>query len=76
MAIKAYILVETEASITPEIISEIREVEGVKEADSVSGPYDIVITVQVNTIDDITPLLRLIRSTPGISKTTTLIKLG
>lgn len=75
MAVKAYVLLETEAALTQEAVEEVRRVEGVKTAESVTGPYDIVVTVEVATIDDIASVLRQIRSASGINKTTTLIRL-
>ena len=75
MAVKAYVLLETEAALTQEAVEEVRRVEGVKTAESVTGPYDIIVTVEVATIDDIASVLRQIRSASGITKTTTLIRL-
>lgn len=75
MVVKAYVLLETEPALTQEAVEEVRRVEGVKTAESVTGPYDIIVTVEVATIDDIASVLRQIRSASGINKTTTLIRL-
>lgn len=75
MAVKAYVLLETEAVLTQEAVEEVRRVAGVKTAESVTGPYDIIVTAEVATIDDIASVLRQIRSASGITKTTTLIRL-
>ena len=75
MAVKAYVLLETEPALTQEAVEEVRRVEGVKTAESVTGPYDIIVTIEVATIDDIASVLRQIRSASGINKTTTLIRL-
>ena len=76
MAAKAYVLVETEAALTQETVEEVRRVQGVKVAESVIGPYDIVVTVEVDTIDTMPSVLRQIRSASGVNKTVTLLKLG
>ena len=75
MVIKAYALLETEAAITQESVEEVRRVAGVKAAESVTGPFDVVVTIEVNTIEDMASVLRQIRSASGVTKTTTLIKL-
>ncbi len=75
MVIKAYALLETEAAITQESVEEVRRVEGVKAAEPVTGPFDVVVTIEVNTIEDMASVLRQIRSASGVTKTTTLIKL-
>jgi len=76
MITKAYVLVETEAALTQEAVEEVRRVEGVKAAESVTGPYDIVVTVEVATIDTMALVLRQIRSASGVTKTITLLRLG
>ena len=76
MVTKAYVLVETEAALTQEAVEEVRRVEGVKAAESVTGPYDIVVTVEVATIDTMALVLRQIRSASGVTKTITLLRLG
>lgn len=76
MATKAYVLVETEAALTQEAVEEVRRVQGVKAAESVTGPYDIVVTVEVDTIDTMASVLRQIRSASGVTKTVTLMRLG
>ena len=76
MTIRAYVLMETDTAITQETVAEVRRIEGVKVVDSVTGPYDIVLTAEVDTIDKMALLLRQIRSASGVNKTTTLIRLG
>lgn len=76
MVTKAYVLVETEAALTQEAVEEVRRVQGVKAAESVTGPYDIVVTVEVDKIDTMALVLRQIRSASGVTKTITLLRLG
>jgi uncharacterized protein with GYD domain len=76
MVTKAYVLVETEAALTQEAVEEVRRIQGVKAAESVTGPYDIVVTVEVDKIDTMALVLRQIRSASGVTKTITLLKLG
>lgn len=76
MITKAYVLVETEAALTQEAVEEVRRVQGVKAAESVTGPYDIVVTVEVDTVDTMALVLRQIRSASGVTKTITLMRLG
>jgi len=75
MNVKAYMLLETEVGMADEVVEEVRRVDGVKSADPVTGPYDVVANVEVATIDDIATVIKNIHSAAGITKTTTLIKL-
>lgn len=75
MDVKAYMLLETEVGMVDEVVEEVRRVEGVKSTDAVTGPYDVVVEVEVATIDDIAAVIKKIHSASGITKTTTLIRL-
>jgi hypothetical protein len=45
MAATAYILINTEVGKGGDVAKALRRVEGVKTADSVTGPYDAIATV-------------------------------
>ena len=74
MTVKAYVLIEAEVGKTGEVIQSVREVEGVKSADSVAGAYDIVATTEVEDLDALGSLVKQLHSISGICKTTTLIE--
>ena len=46
MAAKAFILIETVVGKTKEVCSALRKLEAAKSVDMVTGPYDIIITVE------------------------------
>lgn len=73
MAVKAFVLIETEVGKTAEIVTGLLKVKGVKSADSVAGPCDIVATIEVADLDALGGLVKRLRSISGIYKTTTLI---
>lgn len=73
MAVKVYVLIESEAGKTGDVVQGIQKVEGVKSADSVTGSYDVVATVEVADLDAVGALVKQLHSVPGIFKTTTLI---
>lgn len=72
MATKAFILIETEAGKNKEIVNELRQLEGVKSVDIVTGPYDIVVVAEGETLDEIGELVTdNIHAIPEISRTVT-----
>lgn len=73
MAVKAFVLIEAEVGKTGEVIQGVQKVEGVKSADSVAGPYDIVATIEVADLGALGGLVKQLHSISGICKTTTLI---
>lgn len=71
---KAFILIETAAGKDKEVANELRRLEGVKSVDTVTGPYDVIATIEVQTLDDIGELVTSkIQPILGISRTLTCI---
>ena len=73
MAVKAYVLIETDVGKTAEVAQGVQKVKGVRAADSVAGSYDVVATIEAADLDALGALVKQLRSVPGISKTTTLV---
>ena len=45
MAVQAYVLIQTEVGKAAQVASEVRKIEGVKSADDVTRPYDVIVKV-------------------------------
>jgi len=73
MAVKAYVLIEAEVGKTGELLEAVRKLAGVRSADSVTGPYDVVAVVEVADLDATGSVVKQIHSVPGICKTTTCV---
>ena len=72
MAARAYILIETVAGKTKDVVNNLRQVEGVRAIDAVTGPYDVIAVIEGKTLNDIGDLVTgRIHPTPGISRTVT-----
>jgi len=72
MTAKAYVLIETAVGRTREVTSAIERLEGVKSVDPVTGPYDIIATVEGKSLNDIGDLVtEKIHPIAGISRTVT-----
>ena len=72
MVAKAYVLIETAVGRTKEVTSAIKRLEGVKSVDPVTGPYDIIATVEGERLSDIGDLVTgKIHPIAGISRTVT-----
>ena len=72
MATKAFVLIETAVGKDKEVGGELRQLEGVKSVDTVTGPYDIIVVAEVQTLDDIDELVTSkIQPIPSISRTLT-----
>lgn len=71
-AVQAYVLVQTEVGKAVAVATAMLEIAGVVRAEPVAGPYDVIVTAEGNTLDD---LLRLVVSRvqliDGITRTQT-----
>lgn len=73
MVVKAYVLIEVDVGKTEEVVEAVQKLGGVKSADSVTGPYDVVAAVEVADLDAVGSVVKQIHTLPGICKTTTCI---
>ena len=74
--IKAYVLVVTDPGRTRHVADALRSIPGIVELHEVMGPYDIVVELEVNNLQDIPPILgERIRVVEGIQSTTSLVTL-
>jgi DNA-binding Lrp family transcriptional regulator len=72
MAARAYILIETAVGKTKEVLTGIRRIEGVKSAELVTGPYDIIAIAETKSFNDIGDLVTSkMHSIHGIYRTVT-----
>jgi len=74
MAVKAYVLVETEVAKTTEVVVALKELGAeIKSIDSVTGPYDIIGVIEVENIDKIEPVIDKIHAVAGVHRTVTCV---
>ena len=72
MAAKAFVLIETAVGRTKEVVTALNKLKGVNSVDTVTGPYDIIATIQGETLNDIGDLVTgKIHPIAGISRTVT-----
>jgi DNA-binding Lrp family transcriptional regulator len=74
---KAYILVTTDAGKAVSAGDSIRQIEGVKSADTTIGPYDIIVFAEVADTAVLTNLIvDKIQKVDGVSRTLTCISVS
>lgn len=72
MAAKAYVLIETAVGRAKEVATAVGKLEGVKSVDAVTGPYDIIVIAEGETLNEIGDLVTgKIHPINGISRTVT-----
>jgi DNA-binding Lrp family transcriptional regulator len=74
MAIGAYILIQTEFGRANEVAGACRLVRGVTDAEDVTGPYDVIVKAEADSVDDLGHfVVGGIQGIEGISRTLTCI---
>ena len=72
MATKAIVLIETAVGRTREVATDLKQLEGVKSVDLVTGPYDVIAIIEQESQADIGDLITSkIHLVSGISRTIT-----
>jgi len=68
---KAFVLIETVAGRNKGVVAALKQIEGLKSVDTVTGPYDVIATIEGGTLNDIGDLLTAKIHIAGISRTVT-----
>ncbi|MFC0028445.1 Lrp/AsnC ligand binding domain-containing protein [Micromonospora soli] len=70
--VQAYILIQTEVGRARDVAGQIADLAGVVRVDAVTGPYDVVVLTEANTVDELGKLIvSKVQLVPGITRTLT-----
>ncbi|GAA2056202.1 Lrp/AsnC ligand binding domain-containing protein [Catenulispora yoronensis] len=70
--VQAYILVQTEVGKAAAVAQAIADLEGVTTAEDVTGPYDVIVRAEAETMDELGRLvIAKIQVIEGITRTLT-----
>ena len=76
MAVKAYMLIETQVGRTTEVVKSIRRLQGVISVDGITGPYDAIATVEGENLTEIGHIITdKIHSISGVTRSVTCVAL-
>ncbi|OGP64797.1 MAG: hypothetical protein A2170_04390 [Deltaproteobacteria bacterium RBG_13_53_10] len=72
MAISAYVFIECAAGAARDVAKEAARIQGVKRANSTTGPYDVIVLVEapdINVLGEF--IVTKIQALPGVLRTQT-----
>jgi len=70
--VQAYILIQTEVGKAAQVAKEVRDIDGVTEAEDVTGPYDVIVRAEAKNVDELGKLVvAKIQGVEGITRTLT-----
>jgi DNA-binding Lrp family transcriptional regulator len=71
-SVHAYILIQTEVGKAAAVASQIAELPGVTSAEDVTGPYDVIVRAEANSVDELGKLVvARVQGVDGITRTLT-----
>jgi DNA-binding Lrp family transcriptional regulator len=72
MSVNAYILIQTEVGKAADVAREIGDLDGVTNAEDVTGPYDVIVRAEAESVDELGKLVvARVQAVPGITSTLT-----
>ena len=70
--VEAYVLIQTEVGKAATVAEEVRAIDGVTNADDVTGPYDVIVKASAEDVDQLGKLVvARIQAVGGITRTLT-----
>jgi DNA-binding Lrp family transcriptional regulator len=70
--VQAYILIQTEVGKAAQVVKEVKAISGVTDAEDVTGPYDVIVRAESQTMDELGKLVvAKIQAVEGITRTLT-----
>jgi len=70
--VEAYILIQTEVGTSDAVAARARRMEDVRTASAVSGPYDVIVVAEVESIEELgRRILRPLQEIDGVTRTMT-----
>jgi len=70
--VEAYILIQTEVGTSDAVAARARGMEDVRTASAVSGPYDVIVVAEVQSIEELGKrVLRPLQEIDGVTRTMT-----
>jgi DNA-binding Lrp family transcriptional regulator len=70
--VQAYILIQTEVGKASAVAEVISKIDGVIQAEDVTGPYDVIVRAQADTVDDLGRMVvAKVQQVDGITRTLT-----
>ncbi|MGW3495603.1 Lrp/AsnC family transcriptional regulator [Streptomyces sp. NPDC001020] len=70
--VQAYILIQTEVGKASTVAGTISKIPGVVQAEDVTGPYDVIVRAQADTVDELGRMVvAKVQQVDGITRTLT-----
>ncbi len=70
--LEAFVLIQNEVGRSAQVAGSIRDLDGVLQVDVVTGPYDVIVRAEADSIDELGKrVLRPLQEVDGVIRTMT-----
>ena len=53
MPVSAYVLIQAEVGKSVQVAQQVSRIDGIISAENVTGPYDVIVRAQAESVDDL-----------------------
>lgn len=72
VSVRAYVLIQTEVGKAASVAAKVAEIPGVLAAEDVTGPYDVIVQAESDSVDDLGKMVvSRVQLIEGITRTLT-----
>jgi DNA-binding Lrp family transcriptional regulator len=72
VSVRAYVLIQTEVGKAASVANKVGEIPGVVLAEDVTGPYDVIVQAEAESVDDLGKMVvSRVQLIEGITRTLT-----
>jgi DNA-binding Lrp family transcriptional regulator len=72
VGVRAYVLIQTEVGKAATVATKVAEIPGVARAEDVTGPYDVIVQAEADTVDELGKIVvSRVQLIEGITRTLT-----
>ncbi len=68
-----YVLIRADGDKVWETVTGVKEIDGVTRAEVVTGPYDVIMTAELPSVEGLRRLMKSVHDVDGVERTETCI---
>jgi DNA-binding Lrp family transcriptional regulator len=71
--VSVYVLIRADGDKVWETVTGVKEIDGVTRAEVVTGPYDVIMTAELPSVEGLRHLMKSVHDVEGVERTETCI---
>jgi len=71
--VSVFVLIRADGDKVWETVTGVKEIDGVTQAEVVTGPYDVIMTAELPSVEGLRRLMKSVHDVEGVERTETCI---